>query len=410
MLSTNKQRLLEETTRGPQVPFSQQEYQDRLQAIQEQMGHEGMDLLFLSAPESICYVSGYAADWYRSQSSSDWVPASGVAIRADADDYIHFDEADEELLLRIGSVSSDVRIHQHSDPPVMDFILRELGAQGWLSGTIGLEMWSYRPNRRYSESFQAALEDAGCRVRDATSIVRRLRKIKSPAELECVRAAQRMADVGMDAARSVLRPGVTELQVCGEIVRAMTEAGSENPPITVASGPRNACSHALPSERRIERGEIVNIDLCGVSHRYHATTARSFSIGQPAPAVAEYFQRTAGLAELVAKMFKPDLELATFLSAIEKYSRDVGIWDDRWWIGGYELGIAFPPDTVGEWYFDVAKDPRGDTFAPGLVTTFESNFYLPDAAGLAMHISTVAFTEDAGGFLHRTPPELIVVE
>jgi Xaa-Pro aminopeptidase len=194
-MSDNRQRLFDEATRRV-LPFSARVYRQRLQAIRAEMRREGIDLLFLSAPESICYVSGYAADWYRSQSSSDWVPASGIAIRADADDYIHFDEADEELLLRIGSVSSDIRIHGHSDPHVTDFIVRELGKEGWLAGTIGLETWSYRPNRGYSELFQAALEDAGCRVQDATAIVRRLRKIKSPAELEQVRNAQRMPTSG----------------------------------------------------------------------------------------------------------------------------------------------------------------------------------------------------------------------
>jgi Xaa-Pro aminopeptidase len=407
-MSGNKRQLLDSSTRGSYLPFSLQEYRQRLESIRAQMRLAGVDLLFLSAPESICYVSGYAADWYRSQSSSDWRPASGVAIRAEAEEYIHFDESDEELLLRIGAASTDVRIH--SGPPVEEFVVRELGAQGWLGGTVGLEMWSYRPNRRYSEMFQSALEDAGCQVVDATGIVRRLRKTKSPEEIAHVRSAHRMADVGMEAARNVLRPGVTELQVCGEIVRAMTEAGSENPPITVASGERNACPHALPSERRIERGDIVNIDLCGVIHRYHATSARSFSVGPPAPAVAEYFRKTAGLAELVADLLRPDLELATLFAAIERYCRGAGIWDDQWWIGGYELGIAFPPDTVGEWYFDIAKDPRGGVLPPGLVSTFESNFYLPEAAGLAMQISTMAFTEDAGGFLGPTPPGVIVVE
>src|SRR5258708_1329615 len=270
--------------------FYEGEYGRRLDRMRASMQAKGIDLLFLSAPESICYVSGYAADWYRSQSSSDWRPASGIAIRADADDYIHFDESDEEILLQITAVSRDKRIHQHSDPPMPEFIVHHLRKQGWLKGTVGWEMGSSRPNRRYSEIFQAALERAGCRVVDATRIVRGLRKIKSAQELEYVKTAQSFADIGLRTATEVLRPGLTELDVYGEIVRAMTKAGAENPLLTVAAGEANACVHALPSRRTIRAGDIVNIDICGVYNRYHATTARSFSVGEPTKAVAEYMR------------------------------------------------------------------------------------------------------------------------
>jgi Xaa-Pro dipeptidase len=397
--------------RAPQrrAAFSEGEYRHRLDRIRASMQAKGIDLLFLSAPESICYVSGYAADWYRSQSSSDWRPASGVAIRADADDYIHFDESDEEILLQITAVSRDVRIHQHSDPPMPEFIVDHLSRQGWLKGTVGLEMWSYRPNRRYSEIFQAALERAGCRVVDATQIVRGLRKIKSARELEYVKTAQSFADIGLRAATEVLRPGVTELDVYGEIVHAMTKAGGENPPLKVAAGEANACVHALPSRRTIRAGDIVNIDICGVYNRYHATTARCFSVGEPTQAVAWYMRKVVGVVDLVAQTIKPDLPIAELLSIMRAYCHEARIWDDRWWIGGYELGIAFPPDTVGEFYFDIDTDPEGQVFPAGLVSTFESNFHLPERAGLAMQISTMMFTNDSAAFLHQTPPDLIVV-
>lgn len=410
MTASNKESFLESFQPESQAAFSVGEYRQRLDSIRAEMQREGVDVLFLSAPESIFYVSGYAADWYRSQSSSDWRPASGIAIGVDADDYIHFDESDESTLLRITAVSRDVRIHHHSDPPMQEFITEQLRRAGWLKGTVGLEMWSYRPNRCYSEIFQAALEKAGCRVVDATRIVRRLRNTKSQQELESIRTAQRMADIGMKAASKILRPGVSELDVYGEIVYAMAKAGGENPAVTVAAGEGNACAHGLPSRRQVKPGDIVNIDICGVYNRYHATTARCFSIGQPRPAVAEYVRKTVGAVDLVASTIRPNLPIATLLSALETYCRDVGIWEDQWWIGGYELGIAFPPDTVGEFYFDIGTDPQGAVFSPGLVSTFESNFYLPENAGLAMHISTMAFTVDSAGFLQETPPELIVVE
>ena len=68
---------------------------------------------------------------------------------------------------------------------------------------------------------QAAFEHEGCRVVDGTLIVREARSVKSPAELACIEIAARIADVGLEAAKAALRPGITELELWGEIVAAM---------------------------------------------------------------------------------------------------------------------------------------------------------------------------------------------
>ena len=83
--------------------------------------------------------------------------------------------------------------------------------------------------------------------------------------------------------------------------------------------------------------------------------------------------------------------------------------EEWWWIGGYELGIAFPPDWVGEFYFDLETDPGQAVFEPGDVSNYEANFYLPDGAGLAMCINTMVFGDTDAQFLHATPDELIVI-
>ena len=165
----------------------------------------------------------------------------------------------------------------------------------------------------------------------------------------------------------------------------------------------------MAGRKVIQSGEMLKADLCGVYNRYHATTARSFSVGEPTKAVAEYMRKVVGVVDLVAATIKPDLPIAELLSSMRAYCHEAGIWDDQWWIGGYELGIAFPPDTVGEFYFDIDTDPEGQVFPAGLVSTFESNFPLPERAGLAMQISTMMFTDDSAAFLHQTPPDLIVV-
>ena len=288
---------------------------------------------------------------------------------------------------------------------MMEFVVSELNAAGWLCGRVGLEMWSYRPCRGYSEMFQAAIETHGATVIDGTDVVAGVRKIKSPQELSFTRTAARIGDIGMQAAIDVIEPGVTELEVYGEMVRAMASAGGENPSITmpVSSGPKSACMHALASRRVIMSGDVVNIDLCGVYNRYHSNIARTICVGEPHQDVDHYLDVITGAKQVVADLIRPNLLVADLLTHIEAYYRDQGIWEDQCWIGGYDLGLSFPPDWVGPYYYDVHTDPGEERFEPGMVTNYEANFYLPCAAGMSMFIDTMIFTEMGAEFLHYTP-------
>jgi Xaa-Pro aminopeptidase len=92
-----------------------------------------------------------------------------------------------------------------------------------------------------------------------------------------------------------------------------------------------------------------------------------------------------------------------------RYASELGIWEDQWWIGGYDLGIAFPPDWVGYHYFSAELDPGDQALEPGMVMNHEWNFYLPGGAGIRELIDTLIVTEDGVEFPHRVPLELNVV-
>jgi Xaa-Pro aminopeptidase len=409
----NKRRVLEHLNPQLEAAFSLREYRERLDRVRAAMAERDIDLLYLSAPESINYLTGYAAEWYQGNGPAGWMPASGVAVHVDHDHPIQFDDPEEAALLQFTSVASDVRIFEGLGPEGFDAIAAELTAEGWLGGRVGLEMRCYRPPRTVSERFQAVLEAAGAAVVvDGTDVVRSVRRRKSPQELAYVRTAQRIADVGLAAARDALaEPGVTELEVYGAMVHAMAAAGGEVAaiPLPVVSGPRAATVHGLASRRQIMPGDVVNVDVCGVYHRYHANTARCFTIGEPDHEVLTHIRKTTDAVNVVADAIRPGLPVRDLLQRVEGYYRDVGLLGDEWWIGGYELGIAFPPDWVGDFVYELGVDPGDACFEPGDVVNYEANFYLPHQAGLAMSINTMAFTEDAATFLQSTPSEPIVI-
>ena len=396
-----------------EVAFSLQEYSDRLRKVRDVMAREQIDLLYLSAPESLHYLSGYQNEWYQAQSPPIWPAVSGIAVHVDHERFILFDQYEEAILDRYQTVSTDTRhFPRTKQTSAIDFVASELKAEGWLSGVVGLEMRSYRPNRILSEQFETAFEREGCRIVDGTDVVREVRSVKSPTELGYIETALRIADIGMQAAINSAQPGVTELDIYGEIMAAMAKAGGENPSITlpVLSGPKTASPHGLASRKTIMPGEIVVVDVCGVYHRYHANVARTLSMGQPHADVATMHEKSAGSFSVLREMIRPNLPVGELNEALVQYYQEAGIWGEQRWVGGYELGVGFPPDWVGPWVYDPNVDSEGRVFAPGTVVNYESQYFLPQQAGLTFLIDTLMFSEDQARIMSQIPHNLIVVE
>ena len=248
----------------------------------------------------------------------------------------------------------------------LKFILKELAAEGWLNGTAALELSNYRPNPVVAAAYQSGFEDAGVKVVDGTDIIRGVRKIKSRLEMDAMTEAARIADIGMAAARDAIRPGVSELEVFGVMVAAMSKEGGEFPSILppVMSGFRTNCLHPIASRKRIAHGDRVNVDLCGVFKRYHVNIARGFWVGEPPEAVAKMHAESIKAYNIIAEMLRPGLKVRTLLEAVRDHYARCGILDQSYWSGGYEMGLSFPPDWVGGYIYDLTFVDDDDVFEP----------------------------------------------
>jgi Xaa-Pro aminopeptidase len=260
---------------------------------------------------------------------------------------------------------------------------------------------------------QQELERGGARaIVDGSDMVNNARRIKSPQELAYIHEAARITDIGIEAAHRAMRPGIAELDVWAEADYAMAKAGGEHSGIQkmIGSGPGSHALHALASRRKLEPGDIVNIDLCGVYHRYHSNVARCFSIGEPDAVVREGVDRTNRVFDATFKAMRPGVRVLEFLDAGKAVAEAEGIWRDAWWFGGYELGIGFPPDWVGNFVYDHRSAKPDDTLEPGFVGNHEFNFYLPDCRGIRELIDTFEVTESEIRWLHRFPKDLVVID
>jgi Xaa-Pro aminopeptidase len=125
------------------------------------------------------------------------------------------------------------------------------------------------------------------KVVSAAPIVSELRMLKEPAEIECIRAAAKVADDGMAAAARALRPGVREIEVAGEAELAMRRAGAEGwASVTyVASGWRSAMAHGPASTKAIAAGDVVQVHVAPSVNGYTADLCRTLFL-DPVPADA----------------------------------------------------------------------------------------------------------------------------
>jgi Xaa-Pro dipeptidase len=397
-----------------EAPFLEEEFASRLNRLRRRMADAKVDMLYLMAPESMYYLSGYQAEWYQAQSPQQWPASSAIAVHVDHDRYILFDSEREAVLGRIFTRTKDVRYFPRSAlRGSSEFVASELKREGWLKGTVGMEFWSYRPNRVISHRLEDSFVAAGARVVDGTELLREVRHIKSPAEIECLKEAARIANIGMAAAMGAIGAGVTELEVYGEMVRAMARAGGENPGITmpVLSGTKTNALHGLATRRKMKHGELVSVDLSGVYKRYHINIARTFSIGQPSAEVSDLTARVAKSMQLIRSILRPNLAVREFNATVLDYFRQEGLWERRGWIGGYEMGIAFPPDWVGNFVFDPGSETNTDQlFHARTAVNYENQFFMPEHQGQYFAIESFLFEEDRASAASDQPFDLIVIE
>ncbi len=381
-----------------ELAFPKEEFDERLSRIRAVMAREEMDCLFLTSPESMYYLSGYMCMWYQTESPVEWPPSNGFAVHVDHDRFIHFESEREAFLTRMFSVDGDVRYFPpESYRDGTRFIADELKAEGWLNGTVGLEYWAMRPNPAVSGLLQSRMERGGAKVIDGSHVLREVRWKKSPAEMACLEEAARIATIGQAAAGLAIRPDVTELEVQGEVIRAMASAGGELPGmmVPVLSGRKTCATHGVSTRKKIRDGEVVTLDLSGVHKRYHMNAARTFHVGRPAHPVLEVAERAAGAMEVANDCLRPNLPVRDLNGRVRQYYEEQGLWDSRGWIGGYEMGIGFFSDWVGNFVYDPLSEKNADRiFEPNTAVNFEIQVFLPGQVGAFFVVESFLFYED----------------
>ena len=142
-----------------------------------------------------------------------------------------------------------------------------------------------------------------------------LRAIKDADELRRLAAAGEHADQVVEASADALRPGLTERQVARQILERFEALGDTDPWAIVASGPNAALPHHFPSDRKLEDGDVVLLDIGASTQGYGSDITRTYWLGEPPADARRVYDvvnaaRDAGIAAVRAGAPSEDVDRA----------------------------------------------------------------------------------------------------
>jgi Xaa-Pro aminopeptidase len=384
------------------LPFAEEEYGRRVAAVREVMDARGIDLLYVTNPANIYYLTNVEAIWFAGRTPT------GVALGRSGP-VLYFDSWNHGGIVRAqGVVDEFIPFERYTGVPEL---VANLRARGLTSGTVAVEAWVPNPAPPIKEQIVAALTDAGARVIDGSFIVDDVRFVKSPAEIAYIEEAAALADTAMNAVQEMIAPGVSESEISAEIYRVCMTAGGGEPGIRnmVHSGPRSAHHHGAASQRKLQVGDLVVVDFCSVIHRYHADLARTFAIGS-VPEAEEMMATIAGsIDEVVDRVREPGKPLQVVQDIAEEYLRNHDLLRHGHFIGGYALGVAFPPDWVGHVYLG-SNTMSERTFDVGAVMNYENLMEVKDEGWGLGYIDTLIMRPNGLEVLSDYNRNLIVID
>ena len=230
-----------------------------------------------------------------------------------------------------------------------------------------------------------------------------LRAVKTPEELRCIRTSQEIAEKSLLETLERVAPGMTERQVEAYLTWRLLENGSENGVfgIVAASGPNSALPHAVPTDRALERGDLLLIDFGALYRGWYSDITRTVAIGRAGEEERAVYALVQSACEAAIAAVSGGVSAAAADEAARSVIRQAG------YAGFFGHGLGH---GVG---LDIHELPRlrpgsRDTLRPGNVVTVEPGIYLPERFGVRIE-DLLAVEEKGCSRLTRMSRELIVL-
>ena len=392
-------------------------YEERLQRIREETRRIGADALVLFKPQNAYYVTLFNAIVY-SRPVIAIVPLEGdPALLVPR---LRMGHAQEESRVKDIRVYHRTRIAETSsgmasDP--MELVKEVLAEHGVLKGNVGIEM-DYVTTVVF-ENLKKTLPNAT--FIDVAPSFRKLRMVKDEEELEMMRRAADISDVGLETAINAISERKTEIEVSISAMWAMNNHWKETyPDSEVAgfgdleggivnslwcyclSGARIGYGCESPSAHKIVNGDIVFVVVLTTLNGYHVENERTVVVGNLTAKQRKVLEAHLDAYQEVMNAIRPGVTYSDVAKAASEALERYGYLEYAHARAGHSIGLS------------AHEEP---SFALGEETPLQENMVVSvepsiDVKGVAhAGISNVGVvTEDGFDLItHYRPTELIIV-
>ena len=349
--------------------FDTEEYANRLQRLTSRMREEKLDAVLLFAQESMYWLTGYDTFGYCFFQT--------LVVKASGDMVLLTRSADLRQARHTSNIEKiEVWVDRVNADPTMDLknLLSDLDLLGC---RIGVEYDTHGLTGRNARLLDNQLQSFGDLV-DASTIVSRLRLIKSPAEIVYVERAAALSDDALDAALPLIVPGGDEAAILAALQNAVLAGGGDYAAneFVIGSGPDALLCRSKSGRRRLDAQDQLSLQWAGVSSRYHAPMMRTAVIGEPSNRHRELYSACRETMQAMEMVLRPGNTFGTIFETFARILDERGLARHRLNTCGYSVGARFAPSWMDPQMFVVGNpqeiEPNMSLFVHTIISDSES--------------------------------------
>ncbi len=234
-------------------------------------------------------------------------------------------------------------------------------------------------------------------------IIHKLRKIKNDEEVKNIKIAQEISERAFNKILPLIKIGMTEKEIAFNLEFLIRKEGAEaiSFDLIVASGKNSAVPHAEPSDRGIESGDFITIDMGAIYNGYHSDMTRTIALGNISEEQVNIYNIVSKSQNKAMSLIKPGV----LCGNVDKVARNFINENGYKGYFGHALGHG-----VG---LDIHENPflspkSNEILEEGMVITIEPGIYVPDKFGVRIE-DMVVVTKNGYENLTKSNKDLIIL-
>jgi len=378
--------------------FTPEEHETRLNNVRSKMEEYNFDACLITSPENIYYLIGLDHQGYF---------GPHILIVPRKDEMIIVARAHEVTTCE--RQASNATFKGYSDTEEAgQFVSNILKKMNLANAKIGIQKASLCFPPTISDSLKDNLPEV--KWGDANEIVESFRIIKSPREIEYIKKAASISDKMMQTAINTAGEGTSEKEIAACIHGVMIREGGEPPGFGpfIRSAERLPYEHEIWSDRILQKGDQVILEMAASFKRYHSPMGRLVYVDKAPNGTTEVEHICIEAQNETIKSMKPEASFAEVYNTWQDVVDRNGLSHYRRHHCGYSVGIAFHPSWTGG-IGVVSLHDKSDLVIKSGMVFHQLSWLLGCGKGDYFVSDTVYVNENGGERLTNTSRNLSIV-